>query len=135
MTQNTRDGILEELKSAAAGLIYISETDAPFEVSSLGPLSSITARDVAQSFQLDGSAPSTETTLETFFQRLTTDQDWHNEEQKQRVKKFRVFREKVEKLLSNPKVFRIGEIQINIFIVGESSEGDCIVIQTRAVET
>lgn len=135
MTQDSRNKTLEELKTITTGLIYISETDAPFEVTSLGPVSSVTAQTVAQSFHLDVSAPATETNLAAFFDRLTTVQDWHSDEQKQRVIRFRLLRETVETLLRNPKVFRIGEIQIDIFIVGESSDGDCIVIRTRAVET
>jgi hypothetical protein len=131
--------LFKELKETSVGLFYISETDAPFE-------SFIWKRDDKNSTDLNaedvlklaGQKPDAkveERTVDNFFAQSMTVQDWFGEEEKNQVEKFSKLKELLEGNLKNVKVFKIGEINIDIYVAGVDAEGNVIGVQTKAVET
>jgi hypothetical protein len=124
------------LTKASKGLLYPSETDAPFEVfvwhDATGPLT--TAKLLALAKQAPAS-PVAVTTIDDFFAPLVAEADWHGREEKAIVQKFKQLRQAVEAQLADAKVFRIGAIEITIYLVGKTRDGDWAGLKTMAVET
>ena len=112
------------LSDASKGLLYPSESDEPF-------LSFLWTRAVDESAldavrrntQVAGAA-TTETT-DKFFEELQESDD---------QKRFAVLRKKLNAVVDNAVVVRIGEINIDIFLFGERG-GKWIGLRTRSIET
>jgi hypothetical protein len=124
--------IVDELKKATAGLLYTSESDEPFEAflwkDGGGSLT-------AQHFlDLSGHKPAEgveEVKLGDFFSELTADQDWYGEAEREAAGKYRRLLQTLGSQLSEIRVFRVGKVDKEIFIVGRTSSGDWAGIKTK----
>jgi hypothetical protein len=66
---------------------------------------------------------------------LTEIQDWFGDEEKETAQKFARLRELLEKNLRDLKVFKVGKIQLDVYVVGLDAESKLTGIKTKAVET
>jgi hypothetical protein len=129
--------ITEKLKQASDGLLMISESEYPFEAFlwSNQAQSPITAQKI---LQLTGHSPEIsveEVELDYIFRNCAQDKEWHDEIQKQNVPKFQSLVKALKDNLTDIKVYRLGTINIDIYIVGKTSSGDLAGISTKTVET
>ncbi len=113
--------ILRALKSASEGLLYPSESDEPF-VMYVNP----TREDVLPTILPHPGDRVTETTVSEFFAELIAGEDGSRFEQLQRV---------IESRLIAPRVFRIGEVTVDVYIVGRTPSGGWMGLHTVSVET
>lgn len=126
--------IKAEISKICRGLFYISETDAPVYLFDPEELTKQEHTDLQKAFQsIDGSAR--QVTIDDFFQRLSAEKEWHTTAQKNSAKKYKKLWKIFSDELSDPKVYRVGEIRIDIYVVGKAEDGAMIGIKTRAVET
>lgn len=120
------------LENACRGMVYISETDAE--------ISAIVAegdRSPAERFvrsRAEVGAIETKP-AEDFFERLTKDHEWHGDAERERVRRFRRLEKVVLENLVNVRMFRVGRIRIDIFVLGHDANGNIAGIMTKAVET
>ncbi|MBH8555862.1 nuclease A inhibitor family protein [Nostocaceae cyanobacterium CENA357] len=129
--------ITEKLKQATDSLLMMSESEYPFEVfvwSNEGqePLTN------QKLLQLTGN--SQETSIETvelnyFFRNCVDHKEWHDETQKQNVQKFQLLVKILKDNLNDIQVYRIGTININVYIVGKTPSKDLAGISTQVIET
>ena len=120
---------LAALKNVSKGLLYPSETDAPFEPFSWGKAEGdLTPPKVAQLAKASTDSPVEEQSLADFFADLTADGAEH-------AAQFRQLQQAVSKQLSGVRVFRVGEINIDVYIVGRSPDGQWAGLKTQSVET
>ena len=129
------DNLAEQIKIASKGLYYISETDALIQ-----PFVGKQTKAVSKQEILSQTKKAADSTIEEkdfagFFARLTEVQDWFGDEEKKTAQKFVQLKELLEKNLRDLKVFRIGEIQLDVYVVGLDAEDNLLGIETRAVET
>jgi Nuclease A inhibitor-like protein len=127
--------LTERIKKAAEGLYYISETDAeifPFEGTKTN---AVTKENLLSQTANKPDAPVEERDFEGFFTRLTKIQDWFGDEEKQTAERFARLKELLEKNLKDLKVFKVGRIEIDIYVVGLDAQGNLAGIKTKAVET
>jgi hypothetical protein len=135
---NKSDELFSILKAASEGLFYISETDAGFEAfvwKTDKPADDVSIESV---LKLAGEKPAEKTaekTLDEFFKHPTEMQDWFGEEEKAQVEKYLKLKDLLTTKLKNAKVFKVGDVQINIYIVGIDGEGNLAGVKTKAVET
>jgi hypothetical protein len=128
--------IVALLREATRGLLYPSETDAPFEVVAWAGETGAPAP--ARLLALTGhkaGTPVEAVALEDFFGELTQEQDWHGEAEKADVRRYRQLREIIEKRLADAKVYRVGKTRVEIYILGRAPEGGWLGVKTAAVET
>jgi hypothetical protein len=83
----------------------------------------------------EGLFYTSEKTLDEFFEQPTQLQDWHGDEEKAQVEKFIRLKELISKNLRDVKVFKIGEVEVDIYIVGINADGKLAGVKTKAVET
>jgi len=123
----------DQLKTACVGWFYMSETDAELEPFYGEKIDAVTRKTM---FEM---AANTETTaieegdIDSFFAHL-----WFNDNgvaSRTPSGPIRNLRNLLEKNLSGLKVFRIGRIRIDVYVVGRDREGNLAGIKTRAVET
>ncbi|MBD2347210.1 nuclease A inhibitor family protein [Anabaena subtropica] len=129
--------VTEKLKQASKNLVMMSESEYPYEV----VLWSNQAQEPLTNqklLQLTGHSP--ETLIETveidyFFRNCAEEKEWHDEVQKQDVERFKSLLRTLKDNLHDIQVYRIGTINIDVYIIGKTPSGDLAGISTKIVET
>src|SRR4051794_27998536 len=112
------------LRAASDGLLYTSETDAPWAVIDWPAAEGEpTAEEVRRRGRHKPDAPAEEQSPDKFFAPLTTDQDWYGEDEKATAARYRQLHDTVRRLLGGPKVIRIGEVKVAVYVIGSAKEG------------
>ena len=134
--ENKNDGSLAgEIADGCKGLIYLSETDAPMLSLAGKQADTVTAETILQQTGRGADTPVEEVDLATFFARLTAINDWYDDARKASAKRFLDLQKLLEENLRELKVFKVGRIQLDIFVVGLDKDGCLVGVTTKAVET
>ena len=133
-SENTND-LSERLKEACAGVTYLSETDADVEPFLGGKVEVLNTQSFLETIGVSKKEPVEVTGARQLFERVSKIQEWHTASQKTNGEKFAALRKLLESNLSGLRVFRVGRIQIDIYIFGIDPDGNLAGVRTRAVET
>lgn len=131
----TNQEIIDQLKAASRDLVFISESDYPFDVFLWEDLTSVTSEKVLQKTDHPQDTPVEIVPFDSFFKQATTVEDWQNPEEQETAKKFQALVLILKNNLSNLQVYRLGTIEINVYIFGQTSTGDLVGLSTLVVET
>jgi hypothetical protein len=119
---------LESLKAASDGLLYPSETDAPIETFQWGAAGASVSVDRIRALAgHQPDAPIEEEGLDEFLAPLLADRSLEGRGRK--------LKETLERSLADIRIFRIGRISIDVFVVGKTKGGEWAGVKTRVVET
>lgn len=126
----------DKLEELVAGLFYISESDFPVEVFVGEAADDHSKEELLKQAWHDSGDEIEEIPFSVFFEKLTTVRDWYGDELKERSVKFANLEQELESALEDARVFRIGKIQIEIYVVGvDKKSGKLMGIKTKAIET
>lgn len=134
-SKTTNEDILKQIENACAGLMYVSETDAGFEVVKLDMNGELTDSSFRKFAKVDTDTPVEITGASDVFDRLTRPKEWHGESDRRRIQRYEKLRSVFEKYLMDLKVIRVGKIRIEIYIIGKTNDGMFAGVKTHAVET
>jgi hypothetical protein len=134
MTLSTTE-ILDQLQQASSGLLYMSESDYPFEVFFWVAVAPMTPETVLKQTGHPQDTPVEVVEFDRFFRSATTPEDWHTAEEQETVAKYRALVETLKANLSNLEVYRLGTIEIDVYIVGQTPTGYSAGLSTKVVET
>jgi hypothetical protein len=129
------DSIAIQLKQASNGLLFLSETDAPFEVIDWSAQGELTPAKLLQLTNHPPDAPLEMLAVDDFFARATQEEDWHEEEERETVKRFQNLVSVLKQNLSQLQVYRVGNTNIDAYIVGVTPGGELAGLSTKLVET
>jgi Nuclease A inhibitor-like protein len=125
------------LEQAADGLLYTSESDYPFEFVFF-PGAGDTPPGVDAFAVAAGAAPDAprqERTLERFFAPHVERSDPADAESQRLRPRYEALRELLRTELRGTTVYRIGEVEIQCYVVGGDGHGNLAGLRTVAVET
>lgn len=128
--------ILETLQHAANGLYFPSEADATFTAFfwADGAPTSPSPELLAKHTEIASDAHIETVPLDDFFRPATEEKDWYEDEEKAEAQKFRDLLDIIHQSLDDVKVFRAGEVEIDVYIVG-TVDGGWAGLHTLLVET
>lgn len=132
-----REAVLKSLEAASKGLLFISETDAPFAPVN-APDKKFAALDDAAVRALAGHPagdPVETISVDTLFRNAVQDQPWHTPQEAQTVKKYRALVKHLHEKLPDAKVYRVGRVEIDVLILGTGPGGGALGLRTKVVET
>ena len=129
-----KDELLNQLEAACRDLIYISETDSPVEPFMFNEMKFL-LEEVARESEEGFPGRTERKGFDDFFDRLTTDKDWHTESKKKQTEGFRNLRRLLEDKTISHEVVRQGDIRIRIFAFGSTPEGKVYGVKMISVET
>ncbi|MDX2020571.1 MAG: nuclease A inhibitor family protein [Deltaproteobacteria bacterium] len=127
--------IVKALQKATEGLLFMSESDYPFDVLYWRkPGGSPTAAKVAL---LAGEDPNLveERTVDAFFDGAATPQDWQSADELAVVTRYQELVALLKSKLRKLKVYRFGRVQIHAYVVGVTSAGNWVALKTTQIET
>jgi hypothetical protein len=125
----------QEIEKISQGLYYISETDAEILPFTGAKTDSVTRENLLSQIESKPDAPVEERDFAGFFARLTKIQDWFGDEESQTAIRFAELKELLERNLTDLKVFKVGRVELDIYVVGLDENGNLMGIKTKAVET
>ncbi|NJR17767.1 MAG: nuclease [Calothrix sp. CSU_2_0] len=136
--QNSNKIVLAKLKEASHSLLFPSESEYPFDVflwEFLAEKPEINPELIFKNLEKPPDTPIEIVEIDSFFEIATTEQDWHGEEEKEAVKKYQSLVKVIKENLSDIKVVRVGEIEIDIYILGKTASKDVAGLSTKVIET
>lgn len=126
--------IIDRLKQATIDLLWSSESDYPFEIVTWKQGIEITPTALFSG--VDDADRSIESlTLTDLFAPVLTVEDWYEAAELKQVDRYTELLHAIESNLTEVKVFRVGEVEIAIYIVGKTPTGDILGLKTHVVET
>ncbi|MBC6434580.1 nuclease [Nostoc sp. HG1] len=131
----TNSEILDQLRTAADGLLMMSESEYPFEVFLWSDIAPATPEKVLKLTNHPQDTPVQVEGVDDFFSVATTEEDWHEEEEKATVKRFQTLVETLRENLNNLQVYRLGNKEVDAYIVGQTPTGNLAGISTKVIET
>ena len=127
--------IITKLKTASDGLLWMSESEYPFEPVLWESVEDLTVDKLLQQVGKPSDTPVRVTDIDNFFSNAIASQDWYDDEQKEEAKKCRHLLEELKANLSNIKVYCVGKVEIDVYIVGKTPDGSMAGISTTIIET
>ena len=139
------------LEAAVDGVLYLSESEdtwTVFAIAGVAPVTEANVKDVVAAVYVPHDAlPLADRavelrTLAQLMDPLTVMQDWWGPDEMMQAEDYKPIRAIFEGQLSNAQVFRLGEQsgdilvgQIDVFVIGETADGDIVGMFAVAVET
>jgi hypothetical protein len=121
------DDVLGSLEEASKGLLYPSETDAPFKPFRWkARQDELSADEVLALARTKAGTEVEEVPVKDFFAGLADGED---------AERFKKLRQALEKQLKGLRVFRVGSTKIDVYLVGKAPDGDWAGLKTISVET
>lgn len=129
--------IKQILIQASEGLLFPSESEYPFEYVEwpANGNDALLKKDVRKLTNKPDETTIKTVSLDNFFKSVTQVKDWYGDEEKATTEKFVQLRKTLETHLTNIKVFKVGETEIEVFIAGKSASGNWAGLSTKVIET
>jgi hypothetical protein len=125
--------VTETLTQASQGLLMPSESEYPFEVF-IWEGAELTSEKILELTHYPPATSIEEVELDYFFRNVATEKDWHDKIQKENVAKFQNLVQVIKDNLAEIRVYRIGTIEVNVYIVGKTNDG-LAGLATKVIET
>ena len=125
--------ITETLTQASQGLLMPSESEYPFEVFVWKDVE-LTPQKILELTNYPPATSIEQVELDYLFRNVATEKDWHDEIQRENVAKFQNLVQVVKGNLAELRVYRIGTIEVSVYIVGKTNDG-VAGLATKVIET
>ncbi len=126
--------IIDRLKQSTTDLLWSSESDYPFEIVSWELGIELTPSDLFSNIY-DTDLAIDSIALTDLFEPVLTIEDWYKQTELDLVDRYTNLLDSINTNLAEVQVFRVGEVEIDIYIIGKTPTGDIIGLKTRSVET
>ena len=126
--------LINQLNQASQGLLWLSESDYPFKTLCWENVDEINAKLL----QVTDSTPETKIAvreLDSFFKRVIEKKDWYKDEKLAECRRYQALVNLLKTHLIDIKVYRVGEIEIDVYIIGKTKSGNLVGLSTKVVET
>ena len=127
--------LLTELAQATDGLLFMSESDYPFAPVRWSDQTELTPDAVRRLTGHDESAPIETQSVNDLFRAAAAEADWKSAEQLTIARRYQALMRWLQDNLTDVRVYRIGRVQIDVYIVGRSAADNWVGLQTRVIET
>lgn len=123
---------LKKIEEAASGLLFLSESEYPFTIFQLEE-GNVESRLRELSGKPDAKMETV--TAEYFFRNMVKVYPGYSKEQTETARRFAELQNRIHEILTSPAVYRIGSVQVDVFITGKLSDGRYGGLRTMVVET
>jgi len=127
--------LIKELKEATSGLAFMSESDYPLEVVRWKGVAELTSEALCALTGQEKTTRVEAVSAADFFRAATSEPDWKGEEELKTARRFQKLLRLLEENLKDLKAFRMGEIDMPVYVVGRAPSGNVLGVSTRVVET
>lgn len=112
----------------------MSESDYPFDVICFEQTTEVT-RDFLRRVIKQPDAFVAQESVDDFFRAAVTEHEGQTKEARQALERFLKLVETLKRNLADVRVYKVGEVNIAVYIVGRAPSGRWLGLLTRVVET
>jgi hypothetical protein len=127
--------LIAELEQAVQGLLVPSETDAPLCAFLWPQPLPFSPQTLLAAAGLPASTPVEESSPQRFFAPRVTEQEGMDAAERATAARFRALQRLLKERLKDLRVYRVGQVEIQIWIVGRTPSGRVAGLTTLVVET
>jgi hypothetical protein len=131
----TDQELTNQFQNAIANLLWISEADYSWEVKLWENVGELSPEKVLELTGHNLETPIETVNLEQFFQHITQSQSWHNEQEKEDVRRYQALVQLIKDNLTNTLVYRVGSVEIDLYVIGQTQSNNYLILSTKSVET
>lgn len=138
MTENAEgQGVRERLEAAAEGLLFISESESPFEFEELpgDAPAELTPDSVRAALGEPDGTPVAELALDRFLAGHIEEADPADPVAQENVARFQALKQALTESLADVRVFRVGDVQVRYHALGRTPDGRIAGLAASALET
>ena len=128
------NSIQDLLTEASEDLYWVSEADYPFEVI-VWDEGNLSEQKLLERLGYPADFPVKTIDIDEFFQAAIQEQDWQDEIEKAEVRQYQILVETLKAHLTDLRVYKLGETEFDIYILGKTPSGENAGLLTKAVET
>ncbi len=134
--KNSKTYLKEQIDLLVADLRYPSESDEKIEFFEiLDTVAEISTENFKKIIDKSEETAIQTMDLELFFEPLTRTEEWFTDEEAQWAEDSLKLKTVLKKKLHDLQVFRVGETEIEVFVIGKTEAGEWIGIKTLLIET
>jgi hypothetical protein len=126
--------LIDRFKAATDGLLFMSESDYPFEVSIHEEPVIIPDALIADA-RLPPETQVEQMSVDEFFSPAVREYEGQSDEARAVAARYRKLVGLIKQSLAAPAVFKLGTINMPVYIVGNEPGGGSVWLKTRVVET
>jgi hypothetical protein len=131
----SNNDLVQQFKTATDGLLFMSESDYPFEIHEWGNLPQVNPEYIKRAAGLPPDTSVEETTVENFFRPAVQSYDGQSETARSTSERYRQLVQLIHNNLTDVTVYKLGTINMPVFIAGKTTSGNWMALSTRVVET
>lgn len=134
---NDKISLKDEIISLSSDLMYPSESDEEIEYFEM-EVSTEERLSLANFRMLNGIRPEVEIVemdYEEFFKPLTKTEDWFGEDEKKWAEDSLKLKQLLSEKLKDIKIYKVGKIEIDVYLFGKSKENKWYGLKTKLIET
>lgn len=135
MSKEEQDNLLSTLDRACDGLLFMSESDYPFESFCWNHKGALSTDKVLTLAEEASGTPVKELKFESFFKNAVAEESWYDPEETKTARQFQRLVDTLQRNLSDIQVFRVGGVEADVFIVGKTPFGEYAGVVTHVVQT
>jgi Nuclease A inhibitor-like protein len=129
------DSVVQNLKTLTQNLLFASESEYPFDtVLWVDRVKDLSNEAILQKTGHSGDTPIKTVELDDLFHRAIQVQEWYDETQRLQVGQFQELLNYLKSSLENIKVFKLGEVEYDTYILGEVGK-NVVGLSTKVVQT
>ncbi len=126
--------LINQLSQASAGLLWLSESDYPFEIVYLDHVNDLKSK-LLELTDCDSEERIEIREFDRFFQRVTDEEDCDDEEEMAECKRYQALVKLLQTHLTEIKVYRVGSCEVNVYILGKTTKNAIAGLSTISIET
>ena len=126
---------LQSIKKAAEGLLFISESDHPFELVLIEDKPASISNKIIQLAKKPAGTAVEKQDLDYFFRNMIKVYPEFSTAQKITAQRFSSLVKVLRENLTDIHVYRVGEVQVDAFIIGQLKNGQYAGLRTKLIET
>ncbi|MCC0175401.1 nuclease A inhibitor family protein [Waterburya agarophytonicola K14] len=130
-----QEQLIAQLNQAVSGLLWLSESDYPWQVVSWQNESNCERHILRQRYNYPPEIEIATTTLDSFFASAILEQEWHDEIEQTETKRYQILYDLLNDNLEDLRVFLVGKTEIDVFVLGKLDRNTVIGLSTKLIAT
>jgi hypothetical protein len=124
-----------QLEQISQELLWLSETEYPFQIIYWQNADNFNENNLMQHYNYPPETKIVIQEFNSFFASATKSETWHNEEEQAEVKKYQALTDFLSANLTDLRVYLLGEIEIDVYILGKTEHKAIAGLATKIVAT
>ena len=127
--------LIQKLQTATQNLLWLSEAEYPWQIFYWQDIDTFNENILLQQNDYSSDTKIVIQQLSFFFEPAIKQDDWHNDTEKEEVRRYQLLVDLITANLTDIKVYLLEEIEIQAYVLGTTEHNAIAGINTKIVRT